>query len=966
MIKSDWIELENAIQGELDLGNLAQIAYATDASVYRMKPLGVVFPKTTEDIVEVVKFASKHQTPIIPRTAGTSLAGQAIGHGLVVDVSKHMTQILEVNEAEKWVDVEPGVIRDVLNSSLRDQGLFFGPNTSTSSRCMIGGMVGNNSSGTTSIKYGTTRDKVLEVEAVLADGSLVTFGAVSDVQQKIGENDPGFELSRTIIELLEPLEVRNEIRAQYPKKTITRRNTGYALDVLINQQPFEEKGETFNLSKLIAGSEGTLCFITRIRLQLNDAPPLEESVICAHFSTIHDALTATVEIMKSAPYACELMDQKILELTKGNPAQLENRFFIEGNPAAILAIEVREETAEKLEKTIKQTVSTFQEKTNAYATPIVHAPNTAKVWALRAAGLGVLSNMPGDAKPIAFVEDTAVDVNDLPAYITEFEALMDGFDQEAVYYAHAGAGELHMRPILDLKTEKGWKDFRSIGEASARLVKKYNGSLSGEHGDGRVRAEFIPIALGEKNYELLKKMKSIWDPQGIFNPGKIVHADPVDGDFRYRQGQGPFSWPTFMNFGEENMLQAAERCNGSGDCRNPAEIGGTMCPSYQATKDELDSTRARANVLREVMTNPVNPAYPLDSDEVKEVLDLCLSCKACSRDCPSSVDMAALKAEAMFQYQRRHGVSKSSNFFGKFHEKAEQVWIARKLVNRLMEFKPFESTIKKRYEIAQERSIPKFSSRKASKLAQKYASRKEGIDFVLYIDEFTQYQDAPIAESAAKFFQKLGLNFTVIYGPSGRAAISKSLLKEARVSVQETLTALKPYLEKEVPVVGLEPSGILGFRDDIPKLIEKGFTDISALAKKHCYTFEEFVSNLVEKGKITSDDFTLEPQEIGIHLHCHQKSLSHIKHSKLILNLPKNFHAVTIPSGCCGMAGSFGFEEKHYQLSQSIGELILFPFVRKHPDKTIAASGTSCRHQISDGLSKEAKHPAQILLNALK
>ncbi|MGB6036028.1 MAG: FAD-linked oxidase C-terminal domain-containing protein, partial [Cryomorphaceae bacterium] len=675
-------------------------------------------------------------------------------------------------------------------------------------------------------------------------------------------------------------------------------------------QPFNPDGESFNLAKLIAGSEGTLCAVTKLKLKLDDLPPAFEAVVCAHFETIHEAMTATVDVMKSKPYACEVMDKTILDLTKGNTEQAENRFFVEGDPGAILCIELRAETQELLQAECSKLIERLKKYELGFAYPIVEAPDTTRVWALRAAGLGVLSNLKGKAKPVAFVEDTAVELNDLPEYILEFEELMDGFGQKAVYYAHAGAGELHLRPVLDLKSKKGREDFRKIGEASAELVKKYHGSLSGEHGDGRVRAEFIPTMIGSKNYALLKRIKAIWDPENIFNPGKIVNPDPMDADFRYEENQRPFSYPTFFDFSEEgNMLELAEKCNGSGDCRKLPTTGATMCPSYHATRNEKDSTRARANLLREALTQSPHQAFPFDNDEVHEVLDLCISCKACKRECPSSVDMSLLKMEADYHYYRRNGIPKRNKFFGNFHRSAKWGSAFSPISNILFKVPAFEKALKSQFGIAKQRSIPPFSRKTAT--ASIKAKKNDSPQFVLYIDEFTQYQDAHIAKAASDFFRRLGYSFAVVYAPSGRAYFSKSLLNEARGSAAEVLEKLSGFVDKEIPIVGLEPSGILGFRDEYKRL----FTDekkqqvekLSSLS----FTFEEFVACEMKTGRISTEAFSEERQKIEVHIHCHQKALSSPQHSLEILNFPKNYSAVKIPAGCCGMAGSFGYEEEH-------------------------------------------------------
>jgi FAD/FMN-containing dehydrogenase/Fe-S oxidoreductase len=964
----NWEKLQEVLGERLYLDHLTRVLYATDASVYRKVPLAVAYPNGQADVVAIVRFCRSESISIIPRTAGTSLAGQCVGEGLVVDFSRYMTKILEVNTAEKWVILEPGVIRDELNELVKKDGLFFGPNTSTANRCMMGGMLGNNSSGTTSIRYGVTRDKVLELEVVLSDGSvsmLKELGQEELVALTEGTSSEA-QIINAIIEELSPADVRKEISESFPKKEIHRRNTGYAIDLLAEMQPFNTDGDPLNPAKLIAGSEGTLCAVTKLKLKLDDLPPSCEAVICAHFDSIHEAMIATVEAMKSKPYACEVMDKTILDLTKGNTEQAENRFFVQGDPGAILCIELRADTQELLQSECSMLIERMKEKELGFAFPIVNAPETSKVWTLRAAGLGVLSNLKGKAKPVAFVEDTAVELSDLPAYIEEFEKLMEGFDQKAVYYAHAGAGELHLRPVLDLKSKKGREDFRKIGEASAKLVKKFGGSLSGEHGDGRVRAEFIPDMVGQKNYAVLKRIKEIWDPKNIFNPGKIVDSDPMDADFRYEEDQRSFTYPTFFDFSEEGgMLSLTEKCNGSGDCRKLPYTGATMCPSYHATRNEKESTRARANLLREALTQSTHQAFPFDNDEVHDVLDLCLSCKACKRECPSSVDMAILKMESDFHYYRRNGIPARSKFFGNFHRSARWGAAFAPITNTILKLPAFERAMKSRFGIASARSIPTFSGRKATSCIKR--KKTETPQFVLYIDEFTQYQDAHVAEAAAKFFQRMGYSFAVVYAPSGRACFSKSLLKEARRCAEEVLEKLGDFLARDIPVVGLEPSGILGFRDEYKRLFKDKRKQKAEKLSSLSLTFEEYVAREMKSGRIGKEAFSEEKQEIEVHIHCHQKALSSPQYSLEILSFPKNYSAVKIPAGCCGMAGSFGYEQEHFEMSNQIGEQILFPRLRSLSDKTlIVAAGTSCRHQIKDGVHKESFHPAEILLKALK
>jgi Fe-S oxidoreductase len=596
---------------------------------------------------------------------------------------------------------------------------------------------------------------------------------------------------------------------------------------------------------------------------------------------------------------------------------------------------------------------------------VLRPPHTEKVWNLRAAGLGVLSNVKGPAKPIAFVEDTAVRLSDLPDYIDAFEAMMHRHRQRAVYYAHAGAGELHIRPVLNLKAADGRRDLRSIAEASARLVKQYGGSLSGEHGDGRVRSEFIPQALGPMVYDALCALKKTFDPHGILNPGKIIAAPPMDTDLRYSEGQPPFTWPTFLDFSAQgNLQEAAEACNGSGDCRKPHATGATMCPSYQATLREQDSTRARANMLREVLTHPANAAYPMDSEPLREVLDLCLSCKACKRECPSSVDMALMKAEVSWQQGRRHGFGKAAGFFGNFHRNAAWAVPVAPIVNLLLQQPRVANWVKKQFRIAPARSIPPFAARKATALIQQWADPKQA-QLVLYIDEFTQYQDAHIALAAARLLKHTGFPFAVVYSPSGRSLISKGMLDKARAVAQETIARLSDHRLATLLVVGLEPSAVLGFRDEYPKLVEKPHRAAAAALAARALTFEEWWAAQVESRRVDHSAFPHAPEEVQLHLHCHQKALSHVKHSKISLSVLKGTAVKVIPSGCCGMAGSFGYEAEHYDLSMKIGELVLFPRVRQAAqDAWLVAAGTSCRHQIADGTGSQAMHPAEALCKA--
>ncbi|MEM6686336.1 MAG: FAD-linked oxidase C-terminal domain-containing protein, partial [Bacteroidota bacterium] len=624
-MKTKLEQLKNRFEGTIFSDDLHRILYATDASVYRKLPLAVAYPKNTADLILLIDFATKNNTSLIPRTAGTSLAGQCVGEGIVVDVSKHFTEILSVDTAAKTVTVQPGVVRDALNNQLKAANLFFGPNTSTSNRCMIGGMVGNNSSGTTSIQYGVTRDKVVEMDVLLADGSEVTFGEITteEFHQKRSLDTLEGSIYQKLYTMLSDVKNQREIMAEFPKEAIHRRNTGYAIDELLRLQPFSENGETFNMCKLLSGSEGTLAFTTKVTLQLDELQPTESCVVAAHYESIEDCLQSVSLSMQHNLFTCEMMDKIILDCTKSNLAQAKNRFFVKGDPQAILLLELRSNTADDLETQTKALIASLQKEGKSYHYPVLKGDEIRKAMELRKAGLGLLGNIIGDKKAVACIEDTAVALEDLADYISEFSQLMDNYQQKAVYYAHAGAGELHLRPILNLKKKADVELFRKITHDVAVLVKKYQGSFSGEHGDGIVRAEFIPIMIGEKNYALLKEVKAAFDPNNIFNPGKIVDAAKMDTSLRYEIDRKEPEIKTLYDFSDsQGILRAAEKCNGSGDCRKPASFSGAMCPSYRATTNEKDTTRARANALREFLTVS-EKENKFDHKELKEVFDLC-------------------------------------------------------------------------------------------------------------------------------------------------------------------------------------------------------------------------------------------------------------------------------------------------------------------------------------------------------
>ncbi|MCK8142499.1 FAD-binding protein [Flavobacterium sp. I-SCBP12n] len=968
-ITQKLLELSTSLEGTLLHDELHKILYSTDASAYRIFPIAAAIPKSELDIVKIIQFASKNNISITPRTAGTSLAGQTVGGGIIVDVSKYFTKIVSFDPIHKTVTVQPGVIRDELNLYLKPHGLFFGPNTSTSNRCMIGGMVGNNSSGTTSIRYGVTRDKIVEIKAILSDGSSAVFKEISSdefLEKTKGESlESG--IYKSIYEELSNTDQQIEIIKEFPKPEIHRRNTGYAVDLLLKSELFGGTEKTINLGKLLCGSEGTLAFTTEITLKVEELPPTNNVMVVAHFHSIQESLEAVVTAMKHHLYTCEMMDDTILDCTKNNREQAKNRFFIQGNPKAVIMLEVASHTSmEDAENQADALITDLQKNNHGYALPKIFGADIDKINELRKAGLGLLGSIVGDNKAADSIEDTAVELSDLPNYIAEFSAMMERHGQNAIYYAHAGAGELHLRPVLNLKTKEGLHQFRNIATEVAVLVKKYRGSLSGEHGDGIVRGEFLPFMIGDKNYELLKRIKKAFDPHTILNVGKIVNASKMDENLRVEAGRVEPDVKTIQDFSDSlGILRAAEKCNGSGDCRKLPSAGGSMCPSYRATRNEKDTTRARANALREYLTHS-EKENKFDQEELYKVFELCVSCKACASECPSNVDVAALKSEFLYQYQKANGFSLRNKTFA-FNAKLNGLGSLFPSFTNFIVNLPF---VKKTMGIASQRQVPLL----AAKTFRKWYGKNWNLEITesftkgkvcLFCDEFTNFYDVSIGIDAYELLTALGYEVILVdHEESGRAFISKGFLEQAKAIANTNVAIFSDYISADCPLIGIEPSAILTFRDEYIRL-----ADDKENAKKlatNVFTIEEFFKNEINSGKITSEQFSDEVKTIKIHGHCHQKSLSSIEATFAMLNLPKNNSVTIYNSGCCGMAGSFGYEKEHYEISMQMGEDTLFPKIRTTDlGVIIAAAGTSCRHQIFDGTNRKALHPVTILRNCL-
>ncbi len=942
------------------------LAYSTDASVYQEKPLAVAIPFNTADIQQLIVFANENKLTLIPRAAGTSLAGQVVGNGIVVDISKYFTKILEVNKEEKWVRVQPGVIRDDLNFHLRPYGLMFGPETSTASRAMIGGMLGNNSCGLHSIVWGSVRDHVQEVKALLSDGSEVVFKA-EDIPVNNQASSLKEKIYHDLCQLLGDKHNQQLIRDTFPKPIIRRRNTGYALDSLLAMQPFTGNGEPFNVCKLLAGSEGTLAFITEIKIGLLDLPPKETAVVCIHCHSIIESLKANIVALKHQPMASELVDKYIMDFTIGHPEYSKNRFFIEGDPAAILMVEFMEHDAITVQQKAKQLILSLQEAGLGYAFPVLYNEQTKFAWDVRKAGLGLLRNLKGDTQPVNLIEDCAVSTDELPDYIADLQDVLQKHKVNASYYAHAGAGELHVEPMVNLKSAAGLKTFRNILADTVELVKKYKGSLSGEHGDGRLRGEYIANVVGAETYQLFEQVKAIFDPNSIFNAGKITATAAMDTHLRVQQKPAGRTIKTTFDFSnEDGILRLAEKCSGSGDCRKMPISGGTMCPSYMATRLEKDTTRARANLLRQFLSNEVDE-QPFNHQEIKEIMDLCLSCKGCKTECPSGVDVAKMKAEFLQQYYDKNGIPFRAKLIANFSKQMKLVSKFPGLFNWFYGVKFFRQTANRLVGFHPDRTMPALGKETLLHWYKKHAAKKSTKQLYFFCDEFTNYNDSEIGKKAILLLEALGYEVIIpLHQESGRTYLSKGLVEKAAAIANTNIELLSGLVSLATPLIGIEPSAILSFRDEYIDLAdEKNKTSAQSLAA-NSFTIEEFLSKQSAADLIDRNLFTTEHRELHVHGHCYQKALSSQQSILDTVQLPVHYKATLIPSGCCGMAGGFGYEQEHYEISQQVGELVLFPAVRAVPENgIIVASGTSCRHQVKDGTQKKALHPVEVLFDAL-
>lgn len=946
---------------EIFKDSLTRRLYATDASMYEEIPAGVAFPKSKDDIIELVKEAANSRLPITARSAGTSLAGQTTGNGVIMDVSRFMDQILSIDPDSQIAYVQPGVIRDTLNRESAQYGLLFGPDTATTNRCMIGGMIGNNSCGSYSIKYQTTREHTLEIEAVLSDGSDVIFKALSadELEQKLKLDSLEGSIYKGMIDLLK--KHKNEIVENYPHPDIIRRNTGYALDRLCEMDPITPGGRPFNLAELLCGSEGTLALTVSAKLNLEKLPKYTLLVV-SQFYHLDEAMLATVEAVKHNPSAVELVDDIILNATKGNIEQNRNRFFLQDDPACILAIQFDGDDVDELHTRANHLVDRLNSMRLGYAHPILDKEDEMiRVWELRKAGLGLLMGLGKDSRSPTFVEDTAVRVEDLPEYIREFREILKTHDTRCVFYAHASVGELHLRPMIDLSKPEGIAKMKLMADEVAILVKKYRGSLSGEHGDGRARAPYIERVLGSQMITLLKEVKKLWDPNNILNPGKITDPDPIDHSLRFSPEYKQVEIPTAFQWRKEDGFGAAlEQCNGAGVCRKLAESGGTMCPSYQVTKNEKDSTRGRANLFRQLFSGKQQDAFT--SEELDEALKLCLSCKACKSECPANVDMAKMKAEFLHGKHQKKGVSVADRFFGDPHRMYQTAARFPAITNAMMKNRVIRFFMERAVGVSADRTLPPFAGetfrewyRKNGDQFQKGREHK----VLLMVDLFTDYHEPETGIAACRMLDELGVDVLLsTIRETGRPQISRGLLDHARYLCDQNIPKLYEKTQMGIPIVGLEPSELLTIRDEYTDLCDDEDLPMAEKVAQNSYLWEEFIVMHLRKVKELPNSGKM--RKVYLHGHCHTKALTGNSAMMEYLRL-LGYDPIELKTGCCGMAGSFGYAKESAEVSLQVAELTVIPALQNLPDDAmVCVPGFSCRHQIMDTTGRKALHPAQL------
>jgi FAD/FMN-containing dehydrogenase/Fe-S oxidoreductase len=990
-------DLAGQITGEVRFDDLSRALYATDASVYQIVPAGVVIPRSREDVVRTVQICARHGCSITARGGGTSQAGQAVGAGMQLDFSKYLNRVIAINPGERWVRVEPGMVLDELNAQLKGYGLHLPLDISTSDRATIGGMIANNSSGTRSVVYGKTLDYVLELTAVLSDGSVVELRPIAGapLDTKCGQAGLEGDCYRAVRRLVD--EHAAEIERRFPK--ILRRVGGYNLDEFVERSDRAEREDReadaprspaattpppFNLARLIVGSEGTLCMVVDAKMRL--APlPAARSLMVVHFEKLLDALAATVPILAHRPSAVELVDRFVLDATRGKTEYEPLRRFISGDPEAMLIVEFFGDSADEVSARLEALDADLRARGIGYHRHrAIDAAEQARIWRLRRAALGLSMSERGDAKAISFVEDTAVAADRLRDYIDRFQQILAAHDTRAGFYAHASVGLLHVRPVVNLKTADGLRKFQIIADQIADLVLEFGGALSGEHGDGLVRSPFQEKLYGPELYRAFCEIKRAFDPAGIFNPGKIVHARPITENLRYGAGTQTADPATAFDFADYGGLaRAAEQCSGIGECRK--SLAGTMCPSYMATRDECDSTRGRANALRMALATG-GSGLRLGDRELESVLGLCLECKACKSECPTGVDMARLKAEFLHRVHETNGTTLRTRLLARPDRLGRWGCRLTPVSNWLVQSRAARWLAERLLGISRHRTPPRFHRRTFEAWhAERRASRSGGSKpaeadaqgsgvpsrppgpAVVFVDTFTNYFEPEIGIAATELLELAGFDVAAFAGfCCGRPLISQGLLREARERGAATVDRLHLIANAGASILFCEPSCLSALRDDVPALLRGEERRRAEAVARACMPVEDFIERSVSAGDVRFD-LTPGPSNVLLHGHCHQKALGMMGPTVALLSrVPKS--TLSVPdAGCCGMAGSFGYLAEHFSISRRIAEHRLMPAVRGAPAGTVVlAPGTSCRQQIRQFAGVDAVHPIVFLRSLLK
>ncbi len=954
-------ELGKAIRGDVRFDAGSRLLYSTDASMYQMEPVGVVIPRDADDVRAAIEIAGRHGVAILPRGGGTSLTGQTVNHALVLDFSRHMDQVLEVNAEELWARVQPGLVQDDLNHHVRQLGLLFGPDTSTSNRATLGGMLGNNSGGSHSIAYGLTVEHVIELTTVLADGSRAVFGEVTPDEFAAKCRASGLEgqIYREIARIRETYA--DEITAKYPAHW--RRVSGYNLNELVpaTGRRGATHGTPLNVARLIVGSEGTFVTVLEAKVRLVRRPK-KTAVEVIHYRDIQEALESSSSILETGPYAVELTDKMILDLARNNIEQSQRMGFVQGDPAAIMIVEYAGETDAEVQSKIETLDSRRQRERFGYAAHVARDTGEQQsIWKLRKAGLGLLLGMKGDKKPIAFVEDTAVAPQHLAEFVSRFREIFAKHDTVGAYYGHCSVGCLHIRPVIDLKTPRGLEQVRAIADEITDLVVRFGGTISSEHGDGRARSPFLERMYGPRIMQAFRELKRAFDPENRMNPGNIVAPAGVTDHLRYGTQYTTWEPKTLLDFSEQGGFAASiEMCNGVGACRKTLE--GTMCPSYMATKDEEHSTRGRANALRAVLSGRL-PPKEFTGRRLYEVMDLCLECKGCKAECPSNVDMAKLKYEFLHHYYNANGLPLRNRLFGRIARMNRLGSRMPALFNWVSNLAASRWALERLAGIDRRRPLPSLAAQTFTEWFARHtppAAAPRG-DVVLFNDTFTTYNVPEIARAAVGVLEAAGYRVVLVDRKCcGRPLISKGMLAEARDHAQWNVERLAPYAHRGVPIVGLEPSCLLTLRDETVDLVR---TDDARVVARQSFLFEEFLVRERARGLALS--FGSNGRKALLHGHCHQKALVGTASTVAALRWA-GFEVEEVDSGCCGMAGSFGFEREHYDISIALGNRRLAPAVKAAAAETeIVAPGISCRQQIQHLAGRRAKHPAEVLHESL-